>query len=132
MLTEDVIERYVNKDGQLITKRLISKVFGLPKLAGRFSSTRVYLMEESICDPKNNRFTAITRNLGLQRYGAVEEHVTLSISNENSNWTSFKRKAIVKFNFGAKIIQSLAIKTFEENCVRAYKGLQFVLDKMDV
>lgn len=65
MISEDVISRYLTDDNILVTKKLLVKerTFHLPKWIEKYVTIkRVYVIEESICDPKNNTLTSYTKN----------------------------------------------------------------------
>ena len=63
-----MVKRYINKDNQLITKRLLvkSRTFSLPKWAEKFVQAKnVFVFEESICDPQTKTLTTYTRNSSM-------------------------------------------------------------------
>ena len=65
VVSEDVISRYLTDDNKLVTKKLLVKerTFQIPKWAERYVSIkRVYIIEETICDPKNQILTSYTKN----------------------------------------------------------------------
>lgn len=65
VISEDVIYRTLTEDNLLVTKKLLVKerTFQIPKWAEKFVTIkRVYVIEESICDPKNHTLTSYTKN----------------------------------------------------------------------
>ena len=133
VLTEDTVERYVDKEGKLFTKRLLSKTNRVPQWAEKLISSRlVFIIEESIVDPINKIFSTYTRNIGMQHLLSIEERVVYKISEENKNWTVAERKASIDSKmFGlAKAIQAFGVERFKHNCSKACKGFQLVLDAL--
>lgn len=60
-----MISRTITEENLLVTKKLIVKerTFQMPKWAEKYVNIkRVYVIEESICDPKNHTLTSYTKN----------------------------------------------------------------------
>lgn len=78
--TIDILDRYVDEEGKLHTKRLIgtdgflpswvNRMFGLDDLA--------YAFEESVIDPKNKTMELYSRNWSLSNWCTVEEKLIYS------------------------------------------------------
>lgn len=67
VLSEDTLERSV-RDGQLYSKRLLSKTNPVPKWGERFyNSKSVKIVEESIVDPVARTLTTYTRNIAFTK-----------------------------------------------------------------
>jgi hypothetical protein len=69
VLTEDTVEREIQPDGRLYSKRLLTKTNKLPKWAEKVFShvKQVCIIEESLVDVKSNTLTTYTRNVGLNK-----------------------------------------------------------------
>lgn len=68
VLTEDTVSREIKNDGQLYSKRLLSKTNRVPKWGERFyNSKSVKIVEESVCDPKRKILTTYTRNIAFTK-----------------------------------------------------------------
>lgn len=134
VLTEDVVERFVDKNGNLWSKRLLSKTNGVPKWAEKIVSSRVvFIIEESILDPINKVFITYTRNVGMRSLMTIEEKVTYRKSSDNSNWTLEERHAAIdsSMSFGlSRAVQSFGVERFKQNISKTYKGFHMVLEKM--
>ena len=65
MLTEDVLQRYVDDSGNLHSIKLVTKTNSLPKWAERFwkGPSHVVIIEESVVDPVEQTFTTYSRNI---------------------------------------------------------------------
>lgn len=128
-----MIERSVDTQGRLVTKRLLSKTNKTPKWAERFINTRcVFIVEESIVDPKLKTMVTFTRNVGLKSFMTIEEKVTYREAPENKNFTLSERRAWVNSNmFGiSRAVQAFGIQRFKNNVEKAGRGFQLVLDTM--
>jgi len=134
VLSEDVVERYVDDDGNLYTKRLLRKESRPPKWGERFiSATQVYIIEESIIDPANQIISAYTRNIGLQRYMTIDEKVVYRPCNEDpKTGTIALRDAWIdsKFYGLSRAVQAFGYERFKHNVKKATKGFQYVLEQM--
>lgn len=68
VLTEDTLQREVRNDGKLYSKRILSKTNRVPKWGERFFAAKsVFIIEESIVDPKSKTLTTLTRNIGFNK-----------------------------------------------------------------
>ncbi|RWS15257.1 PRELI domain-containing protein 1-like protein [Dinothrombium tinctorium] len=135
VLSEDVIDRFIDSKGRLCTKRMLSKTNRVPKLAsiliGESFNNLVYIIEESVLDPINKIFVTYTRNIQMQRLMTIHEKVTYRKSAENSQWTEEERKARIASNvFGSSKIEAFGVNRFKQNVNKTYKGFHMVLDAM--
>jgi len=133
VLSEDVVQRFVDSSGKLWSKRLLSKTNRVPKWTERFISHRsVYVVEEAMVDPVNKILTTYTRNIGLQSFLTIEEKVTYTVSPESKEWTVAERKAWVNSNMSgiSRAVSAFGMERFRHNVVKACSGFQFVLDAM--
>lgn len=119
------MHREVTPDHKLLSRRLLTKTNRMPRWAERFFPANVahsvYILEDSIVDPKNRTMTTFTWNInharlmvgaaagwvwggggdaavptaGLCLVQVVEERCEYRVNPENSNWTEVKREAWV-------------------------------------
>lgn len=119
------MHREVTPDHKLLSRRLLTKTNRMPRWAERFFPANVahsvYILEDSIVDPKNRTMTTFTWNInharlmvgaaagrgagggggaavptaGLCLTQVVEERCEYRVNPENSNWTEVKREAWV-------------------------------------
>lgn len=70
MLTEDVLDRHVDDEGNLHTTKLLTKTNSMPKWGERLykGPKFVAIVEESVVDPKAQTFTTYTRNISMSRF----------------------------------------------------------------
>ena len=67
VLTEDVLERRVDSDGRLHTRRLFRKTNSMPSWIAKIvprSPKDIYVVEDSICDANNKTLHVRTVNVG--------------------------------------------------------------------
>lgn len=105
----------------------------MPKWIDRYLHTnRVFVVEESIVDPKLKTFVTFTRNVGLKAYMTIEEKVTYRVVPDNVKFTLSERQAWINSNmFGiSRAVQAFGAERFKANVVKARRGFQLVLDTM--
>ncbi|NWW57824.1 PRLD1 protein, partial [Ifrita kowaldi] len=162
VLTEDIVHREVTPDHKLLSRRLLTKTNRMPRWAERFFPANVahsvYILEDSIVDPKNRTMTTFTWNInharlmvgaaagrvwggagdpaaltaGLCLVQVVEERCVYRVNPENSNWTEVKREAWVSSSlFGvSRAIQEFGLARFKSNVTKSTKGFEYVLARM--
>lgn len=136
VLTEDILLRQVTPDHKLLSRRLLTKTNRIPHWAERLLpanvSRSVYIIEDSIVDPKNKCLTTFTWNINHARLMVVEERCIYSVNPENSNWTEIRRQAWISSSlFGfARAIQEFGLARFKSNVAKTMKGYEFILAKM--
>jgi len=112
---------------------LISKTNPAPKWTERFlPSKNVYIIEESIVDPKNKMLVTYTRNIGLKGLMTVDEKVIYK-PGSNSDVTVSERHGWVDSRVGYGLSMptiQLGYRRFKRNVNKACVGFQFVLDQM--
>lgn len=133
VLTEDTVERNITPDGQLVTKRLLSKTNSIPKWAERFvQKAQVNIIEESIVDPKTKTLTTFTRNLGYTKVLSVTEKVVYKESPENPGKTMVQRTAVFDSQVRgfSRAICAFGYERFKKNCSKMVGGFEYVLSGM--
>jgi hypothetical protein len=131
VLSEDIIDRKVDQDGQLITKRLFVKTNSCPKWIERLMKTRnVHVLEESLVDPIRQTLTTITKNLGMTNLMTVEEVCVYKPHPDNNLWTIVERRT----NFDSKLsgfkrlaILKLSFERYKYNIKKTDSGFQQVI-----
>ena len=134
VLTEDVVQRCVDRNGCLMTKRLLSKTNACPKWAERFIAARsLFIIEESVVDPVKKTLVTYTRNISCLNYMTIEEKVVYRPSGNNDSWTVAERVAWINSSYGygiSRAVQAFGYDRFRKNVAKATRGFQFVLDSM--
>nr|UST29500.1 slowmo-like 2 [Haliclona caerulea] len=96
--TIDILDRYVDSEGKLHTKRLIgtdgflpawvNRMFGLDDLA--------YAVEESVVDPNDKTMSLHSKNWSLSNWCTVEETLVYSQDPEKEDVTNLNQEAVIK------------------------------------
>ncbi|XP_039607660.1 PRELI domain containing 1a isoform X1 [Polypterus senegalus] len=133
VLTEDVIHREVTPENKLITRRLLTKTNRLPRWAEKIFpsnlSRSVFIIEDSIVDPKSKTFTTFTWNINHRRLMVVIEKCFFGTNSEKQAWTRVQREAWISsavFGF-SRAIQEFGLARFKSNQAKAMKGLEYTL-----
>jgi len=132
VFSEDIISSKIDEKGHLRIKRLITKTNKLPSWGEHLFSTRnVWLIEESIVDPKNHTMSIYTRNLNLRIFMGTTEKVTLVPSENDEKSTKAIKEAWIESEiYGLRsAIKSFGIDRFKKNCDKATKGFEWVLNR---
>ncbi|XP_066527648.1 PRELI domain-containing protein 1, mitochondrial-like [Hoplias malabaricus] len=138
VLTEDVVFREVTADNCLLSRRLLTKTNRLPRWAERIFpgnlSRSVYIVEDSIVDPKNRRLTTLTWNLNHSKLMMVVERCVFYGERDRPVWTRLTREAwISSAVFGlSRPIQEFGLSRFKSNQTKAMKGLEHALSKLHI
>lgn len=132
VLSEDTLQREI-RNGQLYSKRLLTKTNRLPKWSEKWVtvSRETWVVEESYVNPKTKRITTYTRNIGLQKVMTVVEKVEYSPDPEQpGSRTVAKREAWIESGmYGLRrAIEGFGIKRYAKNCDKAAQGFNFVME----
>ena len=130
VFSEDVLFRILDEKGCLRSKRLIVKTNKLPSWGEHLFSTRhVWLIEESMVDPKNKTMIVYTRNLNLRFWMGTTERMTLAPKDAFS--TQVTKEVWIESDFYGlrSAIKTFGIDRFKKNCDRATQGFDWVLQR---
>ena len=134
VLSEDILDRKIDQDGQLITKRLFVKTSSCPKWIERLMKTRnVHVLEESFLDPIRQTLTTTTKNLGMTNLMSVEEVCVYRQHPENNLWTIVERRTNFDSNlsgFKRLAILKLSLERYKYNITKTDSGFQQVIRKL--
>ncbi|XP_041123894.1 PRELI domain-containing protein 1, mitochondrial-like isoform X2 [Polyodon spathula] len=136
VLTEDVVFRKVMPDDTLFSRRLLTKTNHLPRWAEKIFPSNlarsVFVIEDSIVDPKNKTLTTFSWNINHTKLMVVEERCVYSVSQEKQAWSQAKREAWISsgvFGF-SRAIQEFGLARFKSNQVKAMRGLDYALSTL--
>ncbi|XP_060525804.1 protein preli-like [Cylas formicarius] len=129
VLSEDTVSREV-KSGKLFTKRLLSKTNNIPKWAKNFiNTTYVYIVEESVVDPKAKTLITYTRNLGFTKIMSVTEKVVYTQSPDSPDKTVAQRYAWIDSQVRgfSRAICAFGYERFKKNSQKMVGGFNYIL-----
>lgn len=136
VLTEDVLYREVTPNNRLLSRRLLTKTNRLPRWAERVFPSQlaraVYILEDSVVDPDTHTLTTTTWNLNHSLLMSVRERCVFEEDKERPSWTKLKREAWISSSvYGlSRPIQEFGLARFKSNQVKAMKGLEYALSKI--
>lgn len=135
VLSEDVLEREIRKDGTLRTLRIIAKTNPLPRWGGLVFNKNLkkvcHVMEESIVNPVSNEMTVYTWNLSYRHMMDVQEKMTLTVDHSSTNnATSFFRQGWVDSSMVGfrRLLRQFGITRWKSNAKKSFTGYLHVLD----
>lgn len=112
----------------------MSKTNPCPKWAEKFISARsLYVVEESVVDPKAKTLTTYTRNISCKNYMTIDEKVVYKESKEELGWTIAERTAWIASSYGyglSRAVEAFGLDRFKKNVKKANNGFQIVLDAL--
>uniref|UniRef100_A0A8C7XJ91 PRELI domain containing 1b n=1 Tax=Oryzias sinensis TaxID=183150 RepID=A0A8C7XJ91_9TELE len=136
VLTEDVLYRELTPNNHLLSRRLLTKTNRLPGWAERVfpahKARAVYVLEDSIVDPKTHTFTTRTWNLNHNKLMVVVETCLFEEDHSRPSWTKLKREAWISsavYGLG-RPIQEFGLARFRSNQAEALRGLELALLRM--
>ncbi|XP_066526893.1 PRELI domain-containing protein 1, mitochondrial-like [Hoplias malabaricus] len=110
----------------------------LPRWAERIFpgnlSRSVYIVEDSIVDPKNRRLTTLTWNLNHSKLMMVVERCVFYGERDRPVWTRLTREAWISSGVVglSRPIQEFGLSRFKSNQTKAMKGLEHALSKLHI
>jgi len=131
VFSEDFISAFIDEKGCLRTKRLITKTNKLPFWGENlFKQRNVWLIEESIVDPKTKIMRTYTRNLNLRLFMGTTERATFAPAKDAFSTQVTKEVWIESDIYGLRsAIKTFGIDRFKKNCVKATEGFNWVLER---
>lgn len=133
VLSEDVIQRSVDKDGRLFTRKLLCKTNSAPKWTERFLPSHiVYILEDSTVDIKAKTLTTHTRNIGMKNFMTIDEEAIYKPHENNQSWTITEKKVSVDSSFYglSSAVKRFGLERYKQNIKKAYKGFNITLESM--
>jgi len=123
----DTLEEEVRGD-LLYTKRLVIKTNSLPGWGKHFfNDQRVAVIEECLVDRSHNKLTWYTRNIGLARFMATVEKVSMTPST-SSTTNVIKECWINSSILGFRsAIKKFGTERYKKNCLTATGGHDWVI-----
>eukprot|EP00730_Choanoeca_flexa_P011731 TRINITY_DN2776_c0_g1_i1.p1 TRINITY_DN2776_c0_g1~~TRINITY_DN2776_c0_g1_i1.p1 ORF type:complete len:229 (+),score=50.49 TRINITY_DN2776_c0_g1_i1:120-806(+) len=127
VLTEDVLQRWIDDEGRLHSKRLLSKTNRKPKWMDMWlPDTTAWIVEESIVDPKTKEMTMNTHNVSLNYFMFIEENAIVSANRDGT--TQFASQSRVSSSLPiARMVESFGMSRYQRNATKATKGVEWTL-----
>merc|ERR1712062_653012 len=121
-------EEYLLPKEKLESLKYSTEVKKLPSWGEHLFKTRnVWLVEETIVDPKTKTMSVYTRNLNLRVFMGTTEKQTI-VPDSDTKTKVFKECWIESDIYGLRsAIKKFGVDRFKKNCDRATKGFEWVL-----
>ncbi|CAD7690462.1 unnamed protein product [Nyctereutes procyonoides] len=99
VLMENIVHWEVTPDQKILSWHLLTKTNRMPRLGDRLFPANVahsmYILEDSIVDPRNQTMTTFTWNINHTQPMAVEERCVYCVNSDNTGWTKIHQEAWV-------------------------------------
>ncbi|XP_077982550.1 PRELI domain containing protein 3A-like [Glandiceps talaboti] len=131
----DVIDRYVDNKGRLISHRLLCTEWGLPRwIATMLGGNRVcYASEESIVDRKEKTLTLQSNNVTFNSLVAIDERLTYAPHPTKTDETLLKQEAIITVKGVAlsSYLEQLVVNTISSKASQGRDAMEWVIGKIN-
>lgn len=128
----DVLDRKLQQNGILKSKRLILSEWSLPNWARRIvCGPSCYATETSEVDPINKTLTMTTRNLTMCNKLSFEEKLTYLPHPDNPNATLLKQDAVISVS-GVPLssyLEDFLTKTISVNANKGRQAIEWVISQ---
>ncbi|XP_002740119.1 PRELI domain containing protein 3B-like [Saccoglossus kowalevskii] len=131
----DVIDRHVDKQGRLVSHRLMCTEWGLPmwvqKLVG--VDRACYASEHSVVDRKRKTFVLRTNNVTFSNLVAINEQLTYSPHPTDKKSTLLKQEAIITVH-GMRLssyLEQLVVNTCSSKATQGRVAMEWVIGKIN-
>lgn len=135
VMSVDVLDRYITKEGILRTERLLVCKQASPpilKTLGILISDTAYFREISELCPVTQTYTATTINLTLTNILTVEETCVFEQDPDDTGVSLFTQKghvvAVAALSYLGRLVEDAAVSRLHANSHKGRDGLQLVID----
>lgn len=135
VLSLDTLACHVDMEtGCLHTTRLLKKTNSKPKWMERWvGDSQVYILEQTVVDPKRQVLSTVLRNITLQTYMEVIETSVYTADNSSTTPSTLVETTarVTSSLMIARMVESYGSKRFAKNVCKARAGLESVLEQLD-
>ncbi|XP_028302254.1 PRELI domain containing protein 3B-like [Gouania willdenowi] len=132
----DVLDRNIDRQGRLHSKRLLSTEWGLPSIVKSIigsSRTYTYVQEESVVDPKEKTFQLQSSNITLTNLVSVDEKLTYKPHPENPEKTVLTQEAIISVK-GVSLssyLEGVMASSISSNAGKGREAMEWVIRRLN-
>ncbi|XP_047203867.1 PRELI domain containing protein 3B [Girardinichthys multiradiatus] len=133
----DVLDRSVDQQGRLHSKRLLNTEWGLPSIVKSLIGnvrTCTYIQESSIVDPKERTFELQSSNITFTNMVSVDERLTYKPHPEDPEKTILTQEAIISVK-GVSLssyLEGVMANTISNNAGKGREALEWVIRRLNV
>ncbi|XP_034536972.1 PRELI domain containing protein 3B [Notolabrus celidotus] len=132
----DVLDRGIDKQGRLHSKRLLSTEWGLPSIVKSIignSRTYTYVQEHSVVDPKEKSFELQSTNITFTNMVSVDEKLTYKPHPEDKDKTVLTQEAIISVK-GVSLssyLEGVMASTISANAGKGREAMEWVIRRLN-
>ncbi|XP_043977917.1 PRELI domain containing protein 3B isoform X3 [Gambusia affinis] len=132
----DVLDRNLDQQGRLHSKRLLSTEWGLPSIVKSLIGnvrTCTYIQESSIVDPKEKMFELQSSNITFTNMVSVDERLTYKPHPEDPEKTILTQEAIisVKGISLSSYLEGVMANTISTNAGKGREAMEWVIRRLN-
>ncbi|KAM9410319.1 PRELI domain containing protein 3B [Pholidichthys leucotaenia] len=132
----DVLDRNIDRQGRLHSKRLLSTEWGLPSIVKSLigsSRTYTYVQEQSVVDPKEKTFELQSSNITFTNMVSVDERLTYKPHPEDPEKTILTQEAIISVK-GVSLssyLEGVMASTISSNAGKGREAMEWVIRRLN-
>ncbi|XP_007548425.1 PRELI domain containing protein 3B [Poecilia latipinna] len=132
----DVLDRNIDQQGRLHSKRLLSTEWGLPSIVKSLIGnvrTCTYIQESSIVDPKEKMFELQSSNITFTNMVSVDEKLTYKPHPEDPEKTILTQEAIISVK-GVSLssyLEGVMANTISTNAGKGREAMEWVIRRLN-
>ncbi|XP_060925373.1 PRELI domain containing protein 3B [Limanda limanda] len=132
----DVLDRNIDKQGRLHSKRLLSTEWGLPSIVKAIignSRTSTFIQEHSVVDPIEKSFELKSTNITFTNMISVDEKLTYKTHPEDSEKTILTQEAIISVK-GVSLgsyLEGVMASTMSANAGKGREAMEWVIRRLN-
>ncbi|XP_077459077.1 PRELI domain containing protein 3B-like [Stigmatopora argus] len=132
----DVLDRTVDKQGRLHSKRLLSTEWGLPSIVKSIignTRTCTYIQEHSVVDPQQKSLELQSTNITCTNLVSVDEKLTYTPHPDDSKKTILTQEAIISVK-GVSLssyLEGLLASSISVNAGKGREALEWVIRRLN-
>ncbi|KAM4740396.1 PRELI domain containing protein 3B [Anableps anableps] len=132
----DVLDRNVDQQGCLHSKRLLSTEWGLPSIVKSLTGnvrTCTYIQESSVVDPKEKTFELQSSNITFTNMVSVDERLTYKPHPEDPEKTILTQEAIISVK-GVSLssyLEGVMANTISSNAGKGREAMEWVIRRLN-
>ncbi|XP_004547729.1 PRELI domain containing protein 3B [Maylandia zebra] len=132
----DVLDRKIDTQGCLHSKRLLSTEWGLPSIVKSLvgnARTYTYVQEQSVIDPKEQTFELQSSNITFTNMVSVDEKLTYKPHPEDPEKTILTQEAIISVK-GVSLssyLEGVMASTISTNAGKGREAVEWVIRRLN-
>ncbi|KAM6927490.1 PRELI domain containing protein 3B [Xenentodon cancila] len=132
----DVLDRNIDRQGRLHSKRLLSTEWGLPSIVKSLignARTYTYVKEQSVVDPREKSFELQSTNITFTNMVSVDERLIYKPHPEDPEKTILTQEAIISVQ-GVSLssyLEGVMASTISANAGKGREAMEWVIRRLN-